>query len=236
MAKVCPLTGSFKLYYDCLECDVRRECRRKVLQVWKKYEQVVIGVDQSYKRTGISIAADGKLVHVCSVDLSESNDKTWKRHEVQKHVEKACFLALNKSKKKPVLVLERIRMFSQQFVSIPYIKQMGALNAYVIDKAWSMGIETYSIDTRAWKAGVLGTSKPADNDFGVPPEKWPCVGWVIRSGFEEAVKLSVSGRRQKGTFTDENGKKWEYDNDACDSAGMAMSWFCCDPSKFEREF
>ena len=202
----------------------------------KKFKQVAIGVDQSYKRTGISIAADGKLLHVCSVDLSDSDDKTWKRHEVQKHVEKACLLADTRSKDKPVLVLERIRMFSQQFVSIPYIKQMGAMNAYIIDKAWSVGIETYSVDTRAWKAGVLGTSKPACNDFGVPPEKWPCVDWVIRSGFEKSIKLPVSGRRQKGTFTDKNGKKWEYDNDACDSAGIAMSWFCCDPSKFEREF
>lgn len=201
----------------------------------KKFKQVVIGVDQSYKRTGISIAADGKLLHVCSVDLSNSDDKTWKRQEVQKHVDKACMLANARSNEKPVLVLERIRMFSQQFVSIPYIKQMGALNAYVIDKAWSVGIETYSIDTRAWKAGVLGTSKHADNDFGVPSEKWPCVNWVIRSGFEKSIKLPVSGRRQKGTFTDKNGKKWEYDNDACDSAGIAMSWFCCDPSKFERE-
>ena len=210
--------------------------REKVLLVGKKFKQIIIGVDQSYKRTGISIAADGKLLHVCSVDLSESDDKTWKRREVQRHVEKACFLADARSKEKPVLVLERIRMFSKQFVSIPYIKQMGALNAYIIDKAWSTGIETYSIDTRAWKAGVLGTSKPADNDFGDPPEKWPCVDWVIGNGFEKAVKLPVSGRRQKGTFTDGKGKKWEYDNDACDSAGIAMSWFCCDPSKFEREF
>lgn len=208
----------------------------KVLLMGKKHKQVVIGVDQSYKRTGISIAADGKLLCICSIDLSESDDKTWKRQEVQRRIENACLLADARSKKKPVLVLERIRMFSQQFVSIPYIKQMGAMNAYIIDKAWSVGIETYSVDTRAWKAGVLGTSKPACNDFGVPPEKWPCVNWVIRSGFEKSIKLPVSGRRQKGTFTDENGKKWEYDNDACDSAGIAMSWFCCDPSKFEREF
>lgn len=202
----------------------------------KKMKQVVIGIDQSYKRTGISIAADGKLLHVCSIDLTESNDKTWKRLEVKRRVERAVSLAEKKSASKPVVVIERIRMFSQQFVSMPYIKQMGALNCTIVDAAWKHAVETYSIDTRAWKAGVIGTSKPAANDFGVPPEKWPCVDWVIRHGFEKEVKLPVSGRRQKGTFTDADGKKWEYDNDACDSAGIAMSWFTCHPSKFEREF
>lgn len=202
----------------------------------KKRKQVVIGIDQSYKRTGISIAADGKLLRVCSIDLTESDDKTWKRLEVKKHVDRAVGSACSKSIERPVVVIERIRMFSQQFVSMPYIKQMGALNCTIVDAAWKHAVETYSIDTRAWKAGTVGTSKPADNDFGVPPEKWPCVEWVISHGFEKSVKLPVYGRRQKGTFTDGNGDKWEYDNDACDSAGIAMSWFMCHPSKFEREF
>lgn len=202
----------------------------------RRFKQIAIGVDQSYKRTGISIAGDGKLLHVGSVDLSENDDKTWKRNELRKHVSKACTLAVSRSEDVPVIVLERIRMFSQQFVSIPYIKSMGALNAVIIDEAWKHGIETYSIDTRAWKAGTIGTSKPEGNMFGVPPEKWPCVDWVCSSGFEKAVKLPVTGRRVKGTFLDANGDRWEYDNDACDSAGMAMSWFICDPVKFEREF
>lgn len=201
-----------------------------------KHKQIVVGIDQSYKRTGISIAADSKLLKVTSIDLSESDDKTWKRSEVRKRVLNAIGKCVDRSEEPPVVVIERIRMFSQQFVSIPYIKQMGALNSVIIDTAWAFGVETYSIDTRAWKSGVLGTSKPADNRFGVPPEKWPCVDWVIRKGFEKSVKLPVEGRRQKGTFTDKSGKKWEYDNDACDSAGMAMSWFMCHPSKFEREY
>lgn len=199
-------------------------------------KQVVIGMDQSYKRTGISIAGDGKLLHVCSIDLAKLDSKTEKRIEVKNHVAKACELATKRSESRPVIVLERIRMFSQQFVSIPYIKQMGALNSVIIDEAFAFGVEVFSIDTRAWKAGVIGTSKPAPNDFGVPPEKWPCVDWVIRNGFESSVKVPVSGRRMKGCFVDEEGKKWEYDNDACDSAGIAMSWFKCSPAKFEREF
>lgn len=201
----------------------------------KRYNRVVLGIDQSYKRTGMTIAADGKLLAVKSIDLSESDDKTWKRAEVRKRVLAAVAKCISRSNESPVVVIERIRMFSQQFVSMPYIKSMGALNCTIIDAAWCQGIETYSIDTRAWKSGVLGTSKPADNNFGVPPEKWPCVRWVIDHGFEKSIKLPVAGRRQKGTFTDKRGRKWEYDNDACDSAGIAMSWFMCHPSKFERE-
>ena len=201
----------------------------------KRYDQVVIGIDQSYRRCGLSVAADGRLLKISRIDLSESDDKTWKRHEVSRRVGSAVDSALRRSRNPPIVVIERIRMFSKDFVSMPYIKQTGALNCTIVDAAWARGVETYSIATKSWKAGSVGSSKPAENDFGVPPEKWPCVEWVISQGFEDAVKLPVEGRRMKGVFIDRDGKKWEYDNDACDSAGIAMSWFSCDPSKFERE-
>lgn len=234
MSKICPIDGSHRLYIDCMECDVKRECKRGELKL-KKASQIVIGIDQSYKNTGVSIAADGKLLRVSSIDLKESDDKTWKRREIRKRLDKLLMQADSKSKNKPIVVIERIRMFSKNFVSIDYIKQIGALDSVIVDTAWKHGMETYSVDTRAWKAAVLGTSKPAENDFGVPPEKWPCVEWIIENGFEKSVKRVVEGRRMKGCFFDKNGDKYEYDNDACDSAGIAMSWFCCTPDKFERE-
>ena len=36
-----------------------------------KYKTICIGIDQSYKNTGISISADGKLLKVSSINLEK---------------------------------------------------------------------------------------------------------------------------------------------------------------------
>ena len=101
----------------------------------------------------------------------------------------------------------------------------------IVDACAVYGIPVYSVDTRCWKSQVLGTSKAFDNDYGVKPEKWRCVEWVIGNGFEKSILRRVEGRREKGTFRNSENEKFEYDDDAADSAGIAMFYFVGD---FER--
>lgn len=49
------------------------------LTVMFKYDKVIIGVDQSYSNTGISIAADRKLVKVRSLQLNSYKTNSDKR-------------------------------------------------------------------------------------------------------------------------------------------------------------
>ena len=46
------------------------------------YKKIIIGIDQSYKNTGISVSADGKLKKFHSVHLEhiENNSKKRKKH------------------------------------------------------------------------------------------------------------------------------------------------------------
>lgn len=199
----------------------------------KKGKHACIGIDQSYKRTGVSVAIDGKLVRVSSVDLAKMS-KREARARVRDAVSKACTWALSHAESCD-LVLERTRMFSQKFVSVPYIKSMGALNATIADTAAEKGVDSWSVDTRCWKSEVVGTSKGEANSFGVDEKKWPAVKLVISLGFEGSVKLPVAGRRSKGTFTDGEDLKWEYDDDACDSACMALFWDHGDVTKLVLE-
>ena len=231
MSRTCPINGSVVLYADRNECDMRRRC--KVGDI-PKAGHVSIGIDQSYKRTGISICADGELKSVQSVDLSKLGSKSEKRIEIYNKVLKACTVSKAKGLTQSITI-ERIRMFSKNFISMDYIESIGALNSIIIDCAFEQGIGVWSVDTRCWKSQVLGTSKPSENEFGVPPEKWPCVEWLLSKGMEDRIKLPVTGRRSKGTFTDANGDKWEYDNDAADSAAIASFWFVGDHSKLKKE-
>lgn len=245
MSRICNVYGGIALYADCLECDDKNICkqnyRQKQVSAGKERSEpsrVSIGIDQSYKRTGFSVVEDGKLVEVGSVDLSKLKCKAEKREAVRARLDWILDILTDQKNVKPgkiIVVIEQIRQFSQGFINMSYIKGMGALNAVIADHAHSYGVKTFSIDTRCWKAAVVGTSKPLDNKFGVPPEKWPTIDWVIQHGFEESVKLEVDGRRTKGTFLSKDGRRFEYDNDAADSAAIAMFPWVGDKSKLKLE-
>ena len=224
MGKPCPLLGK-AIYLDCLDCETK-DCK-------KPYKQVAIGIDQSYNNTGISIAADGKLKKVRSVFLDKYKSNSERRRALAKTLDGLLASVCRKSQN-VVCVIERIRLHSQGFLNIDYIKSIGALNSIIVDKCQEYGVEVYSVDTRCWKAQVIGTSKPCPNNFGVPEEKWPMVEWLINRGWEDSILIPIEGRKTKGTFT-RDGQKYMYNNDAADSAGIALFWFKGDYEKLQNE-
>lgn len=226
MGRPCPLLGT-AIYLDCLDCE-DKQCKRQY-----KYNTVVIGIDQSYNNTGISIAADGKLIKVRSLRLDKYKTNSDKRRALGNTLDGLLRAVCGKSKN-TICIIERIRLRSQGFLNIDYIKSIGALNSIIVDKCQEYGIEVYSVDTRCWKANVIGTSKGMPNKFGVPEEKWPTVKWLIKQGWEDSILIPIEGRKTKGTFV-KDGQKYMYNNDAADSAGIAMFWFKGDHEKLQQE-
>lgn len=226
MSKPCPLLGT-AVYLDCLDCD-DKQCKQQY-----KYKKVVVGIDQSYNNTGISIAADGKLVKVRSIHLDKYKSNSDKRRALANTLN-GLLKAICQKAKEVVCIIERIRLRSQGFLNIDYIKSIGALNSIIVDACYEYCIPVYSVDTRCWKAQVIGTSKAMPNKFGVPEEKWPTVRWLIKQGWEDSILIPIEGRKTKGTFT-RNGQKYMYNNDAADSAGIAMFGFMGDQDKLQLE-
>lgn len=227
MSKNCPIYGK-AIYMDCIDC-IERMCNMRT-----KYKTVCIGIDQSYKNTGISISADGVLLKVKSINF----DKYKSNSEKRKYLREYLINVVKKIKPKAmevVCVIERIRLRSQGFINIDYIKSIGALNSIIVDVMSLFDIKVYSVDTRCWKSQVVGTSKPMKNKYGVPEEKWPTVKWVISKGFKESILIDMSSTRvEKGTFI-KNGKKYMYDNDAADSAAISQFYFKGDKGKLKEE-
>lgn len=226
MSKACPILG-VAIYLDCLEC------KEKVCKKQYKYNKVVIGIDQSYNNTGISIAADGKLVKVRSIPMEKMKTNSDKRRALANTLD-GLLKAVYPKAKDVVCIIERIRLRSQGFLNIDYIKSIGALNSVIVDACNEHCVPVYSVDTRCWKSQVIGTSKGAPNKFGVPDEKWPTVRWLIKQGWEDNILIPIEGRKTKGTFI-RNGQKYMYNNDAADSAGIAMFGFVGDPEKLQHE-
>lgn len=228
MSKPCPLY-KVAIYADCLECDTK-ECKHFGK---KKYKQICIGIDQSYKNCGISLSADGELKKVSHIDLQDCKNNTERREKLVGMLDVVA-TASCKQAEQVICIIERIRLQSRGFVNINYIKGIGALNACIVDLMSKFNISVYSVDTRCWKAQVVGTSKPQKNTFGVPDEKWPTVLWTRKQGFNKSILRKVKGRREKGTFLID-GEKYEYDNDASDSAAISMFWFVGDKDKLQEE-
>lgn len=131
-----------------------------------------------------------------------------------------------------VCIIERIRLKSQGFLNINYIKGIGALNALIVDVMYNNGIETYSVDTRAWKSAIVGTSKPMENKYGLPPEKYPTILWNVKNGRKKNIINYDVGKKKKGVITNKKGERYMYDDDKSDS--IAISFYGFLPAKRQK--
>lgn len=222
MSVNCPMHG-VAISQDCIECEDKL-CKKKT---------IVIGLDQSYENTGISLIVDNSIKKIDSLDLSFYRNKTLKRYRLQERLEEVLIRVHNKGN--VVCVIERIRQFSQGFINMNYIKSIGALNAVIIDTCYKYDVSVYSVDTRAWKAAIIGSSKPKANSWNTPPEKWPMIEWLIEQGYEKKLLIPIENQRKKNGVFEKYGKRWTYNNDAADSVGIGLFWFRGDRNKLELE-
>ena len=200
------------------------------------YKKIVIGIDQSYKNTGVSVFADKEMKSISSIHLEKYKSNSERRTILYKRLDNIV-QRLSMKSSEIVIIIERIRLQSKGFLNINYIKSIGALNAIIVDVADKHGIEVYSVDTRAWKAAIVGTSKPKENSLGIAPEKWPTVQFIKRKGWEEKILISLGSKskKKKGVFNiGEN--KYTYNDDAADSACIALYGFLHETKQnLERE-
>lgn len=206
--------------------------------------KIVIGIDQSYNDTGVSVFADKKKKAIRSVKLSKCKSNSEKRGVLRDYLSSLLSSVVDIAKRNDcdtvICLIERIRLKSAGFLSIDYIKSIGALNALIVDTCAEFDIPVYSVDTRAWKSQVVGTSKAADLRVGkslwsgFDPKKVPTMKWVIRSGWAEDIKEPVGGRKKKAVIV-KNGERYTYNDNMADSAGIAMYGFIGDPSKLREE-
>lgn len=217
MSKYCPTKG-IALYLDCLECEVKL-CMKNQIQVKPK---CIIGIDQSYNNTGISVASQKGLEYISSIQLYKLTSNTEKRLEVASRVSE-IIEQFSKEYIVDKIIIERIRLQSQGFINIDYIKSIGALNAVIVDTASKYDIPVYSVDTRAWKSKVVGTCKPKENKYGVDPHKWPTLLFIKDLGFTSDI-LVPAGKKKTGAI-EIKGKKYVFNDDAADSACIALYGF-----------
>lgn len=186
-------------------------------------KHIVIGIDQSYKDTGITIACDGKVKKVENISLQKLKNNTERRKLVADVLNSYISFATDKTENVEVIV-ERIRLVSAGVLSMDYIKSMGALIALIVDIAAEYHVPVYSVDTRAWKTAVVGTAKEKQNKYGLDPKKWPTILWCIKNGYKDKIIEYDVGKRKKGVL-EKDGIRYTYNDNKADSIGIALYGF-----------
>lgn len=195
-------------------------------------DRIVIGIDQSYKNTGLTIAVNGEVFRVYSLRLEHLPNNSEKRRELKEWLTPIVKEVVKHYKPiNVVCIIERIRLQSKGFLSMDYIKSIGALNALIIDIMYRYNINTFSVDTRAWKSAVVGTSKPQENKYGIPPEKYPTILWNVKNGRKKFIVDYCVGKKTKGVIV-KGDTKYMYDDDRSDSIGIALYGFL--PKKLQK--
>lgn len=198
--------------------------------MWKErdcmvYKKMVIGIDESYENCGISVFCDGQKKLITSIKFKSSQSKSEKREVLSSRLETFLRTKINTANE-VVIIVERIRQFSGPRISMDYIKGTASLISTIVDVAFKYGIEVYSVDTRSWKSQIVGTSKRMENKWGINPTKYPTILFIKRKGWLPLVITEVpkKSRKSKGIMVI-NGKRYFVNDDACDSACIAMYGF-----------
>lgn len=188
--------------------------------------KIVIGIDQSYTRTGITILKDKEVVEMFSLDYEHCKNNSEKRTALENTLHE---MVLEHNIVNPLVITERIRLRSQGFLSEAYIKATGALIATIIDFfEYFNEIPVYSVDTRSWKSQIVGNSKPLENSYGINKEKYRTILYLRSKGLLKYIVEPYTGRGKQGVINIKiNGKKTpcKINDDLADSYCIAMYGF-----------
>lgn len=183
----------------------------------------VIGIDQSYKRTGITILKDKQIVEMFSLNYENCKNNSEKRTVLENILQELMF---NHNIANPLVIVERIRLRSQGFLSEAYIKSTGALIVTIIDFFYYYNkIPVYSVDTRAWKSAIVGDSKPLKNPYGIDEKKYRTILYLKEKGLLKYIAEEYNGKGKQGVINIKiNGKKvpCKINDDLADSYCIAM--------------
>lgn len=182
--------------------------------------KVVVGIDQSYKCTGIaayvynSETKRGRFWRTFAVK-PVSGLLGRGKYTFRARLRIALLNLIDDIKtghKLPFFVcFERPRLFSKGHISAPYLLSIGALNAIIADAASAEFIDCYSIDTRAWRRAAVGHCKRKENSKGIPPEKYYTIKHFCKAGYKNRL-----------IWQDVDGQK-HYEHDIADAMGIAVA-------------
>lgn len=197
---------------------------KKKIEV-ENYE-AIIGIDESYANTGIALNIRGKVVMTKSL-LSESKNEM--RLEVQSAIRELNWMAQELyaiPQVKIAIVFERVRLFSNSFISTQYMVSMSYLNGAIIMEGARLNVPCFSVDTKCWKSHVVGSSKGKENKYGVEEKKFPTLNWCMHNGYKDfVVEYEKNEKKQKKCYKTKDGRFARFNDNVADAIAISVFYF-----------
>lgn len=190
--------------------------------------KVIIGIDESYTRTGVTILEDKKILCMQSINFDDCKTNVDKRRHLDMYFRQQINRLRKQNKDDITIIVERIRLRSQGFLSEAYIKATGALLSVIIAIGQDYNIPVYSVDTRSWKSQIVGDSKPLQNPYGINSEKYRTIVYMRDKGLLKYIVEEYKGKGKKGIIQVKiDGQKvpCKINDDMADSYCIAMYGF-----------
>lgn len=201
--------------------------------------KVIIGIDESYTRTGVTALCNKEIIRMQSIDFKGCICNAEKRMILRNALTELLSELLERYKPNEIqCIIERIRTFSGGHMSSQYLITTGGLISTIIDVFYIHRIKVYSVDTKSWKNNVVGNSKPMQNKYGINPNKYPTILYMRDKGLLDKIAEPYSGRGKKGVITCKyEGKKvpCKMNDDIADSYCIAMYGFLPESKKKLKE-
>ena len=182
-------------------------------EVNKRY---CIGLDQSYTDTGIAVVQNGKVLFAGHENFEGCKLRYDKRKLLIKRLEK--LIDTCKSKGEVLVTIEAVRLFSgsSPHISVNYIFGTCALVGAIVDCCITKNVPITWVETRSWKKGVLGSSKPSQKPLeGVKDKnKIASILYCIKLGLKEKISYEVKQGKNKGQI--------RYNDNIADAVCIAM--------------
>lgn len=182
-------------------------------EVNKRY---CIGLDQSYTDTGIAVVQNGKVLFAGHENFEGCKLRYDKRKLLIKRLEK--LIDTCKSKGEVLVTIEAVRLFSgsSPHISVNYIFGTCALVGAIVDCCITKNVPITWVETRSWKKGVLGSSKPSQKPLeGVKDKnKIAAILYCINLGLKEKISYEVQQGKNKGQI--------RYNDNIADAICIAM--------------
>lgn len=206
---------------------------------------IIIGIDQSYTETAITVMVDGEARGIYTV--TKQQDNYVHRDMLKTLLYRIYDMLIDKAPPhvKICCICERTRLRSgagnkrsnkeenskDGFISKLSMQYMIELTTIIADAGHRYMIPTYTVDTRSWKSAIVGSSKPLDNILGIDPKKYRTIKYVneqlLNSRLYDKIFTEVGSRCTVGVVREhlDTGKKFRYDDNVCDSYCIAQYGF-----------